>query len=174
MQELINGANAEWRTEVIDTLFLPHKADVIKSIPISYRLPPDKLIWSETRNGLFTVRSAYKLAVTWSSPPNRCTSSAANNLRRFWRRIWSIPVPHKIRHFMWRACCNALPMKDNLLRRKITQEELCKDCKGASETVGHVLWGCPKAKEAWECSKLVLSSTVELVFPGRYVEVADE
>jgi len=22
--------------------------------------------------------------------------------------------------------------------------------------VGHVLWWCPKAREAWECSKLVL------------------
>lgn len=25
--------------------------------------------------------------------------------------------------------------------------------------MGHVLWGCPKAKEAYECSKLVSSST---------------
>ena len=44
VEELINGANAKWRTKVIDILFLPHKAEVIKSIPISYRLPPDKLI----------------------------------------------------------------------------------------------------------------------------------
>lgn len=55
VQKLINGATAEWCTEVIDTLFLPHEADVIKSIPISYWLPPDKLIRSKTRNGLFTV-----------------------------------------------------------------------------------------------------------------------
>ena len=70
-------------------------------------------------------------------------------------------MPHIIRHFAWRECRNALPMKDNLLSRKITQDELCDDCKGASESMGHVLWGCPKAKEAWECSKLVLSSSVE-------------
>ena len=161
MQELINGATAEWRSGVIDTLFLPHEDDVIKSIPISFWLPPDKLIWSETRNGLFTVHSAYKLAMTWSLSPNRGTSLDASNMRRFWRRIWSITLPHKIRHFVWRACCNALPTKNNLMRRKITQEELCEECKGAPETVGHVLWGCPKVKEAWECSKLVLSGTDE-------------
>lgn len=60
---------------------------------------------------------------------------------------------------MWRACQNALPTKDNLLRRKIIQEEWCGDCKGALETVGHVLWGCLKANEAYGCSKLVSSST---------------
>lgn len=67
VQKLINGATVEWCIEVIDTLFLPHEADVIKSTPISYRLPPNKLIMSKTRNGLFTVRSAYMLVVTWTT-----------------------------------------------------------------------------------------------------------
>ena len=25
------------------------------------------------------------------------------------------------------------------------------------KTAGHALWGCPKAQEVWECSKLALS-----------------
>ena len=90
---------------------------------------------SLTRNGLFMMRSASKLPVTQSLSPNKGTSSDDSNMRHFWRRIWSIPMPHKIHHFVWRACCNALPTKNNLLRSKITQEELCKDCKGAPKTV---------------------------------------
>ena len=39
--------------------------------------------------------------------------------------------------------------------RKVIQEDICESCKEASETVRHVLWSCPKAKEVWECSKMV-------------------
>ncbi|XP_050290016.1 uncharacterized protein LOC126728194 [Quercus robur] len=153
--KLLDSEKGEWRTEVIDTVFLPHEADIIKSIPISARLPPDKLIWSETPNGLFTVRSAYKMAVNLLLSPNKGASSDASKLRSFWRRIWSIPVPYKIRHFMWHACRNALSKKDNLMRRKIVQDEVCEGCKEASESVFHVLWECRKAKKARECSKMV-------------------
>ena len=67
--------------------------------------------------------------------------------------------PHKICHFVWRACRDALSTKQNLLKQKIIQEEICEGCKEVLETVGHVLWGCPRAREAWECSKLVIRST---------------
>ena len=83
VQYLINATTAEWKATVIDTLFLPHEAEVIKSIPISSRLPPDKIIWTKTRNGLFIVRNAYKLAVNQSFSANRGTSSDTSNLRRF-------------------------------------------------------------------------------------------
>lgn len=73
VQDLINATIAEWKSMVIDTLFLPHEADVIKSIPISSHLPPDKLIWTETRNGLLTVRSADKLVVNRSLSSNKGT-----------------------------------------------------------------------------------------------------
>lgn len=127
------------------------------SMPIRSRLPPDKLIWTKTRNDLFSVRSAYHLATTWSFSSNRGTSFDNSTLKCFWKKIWCIPVPHKIRHFVWRACRDALPMKNNLLKRKFIQEELCEGCNEAPETVGHALWSCPKAKEAWDCSKLVIS-----------------
>ena len=96
VQELINEDTTEWKSSVIDALFLPHEADIIKSIPISSRLPPDKLIWTETRNGLFTVRSVYHLARTRSASNSRGTSSDNSTLKRFWKMIWSIPVLHKI------------------------------------------------------------------------------
>ena len=155
VQELINKDTAEWKSSVIDALFVPHEADIIKSIPISSKLPNDKLIWTETRNGLFTVRSAYHLARTRSVSNSRGTSSDNSTLKCFWKKIWSIPVPHKIQHFSWRACRDALPTKSNLLRRKVIQEDICESYREAPKTMGHVLRSCLKAKEIWECSKLV-------------------
>ena len=37
--------------------------DTVKCILLSMHLLADKLIWVETNNGLFTIKSAYKVAV---------------------------------------------------------------------------------------------------------------
>ena len=65
---------------MIDALFLPHEADTIKSIPLSTHLPPNKLIWAVTTNGLFSVRSAYRLAMEISQFDNAGSSSDGSGL----------------------------------------------------------------------------------------------
>lgn len=63
MSELINKEDASWKMEGIDALFLPHKAKTIKSIPLSAHLPVDKQIWACNSNGVFSVLSAYSVAM---------------------------------------------------------------------------------------------------------------
>ena len=48
VQELIDISTVSWKSSIVDTLFLPHEAKVIKGIPLSSRFPADKLIWTET------------------------------------------------------------------------------------------------------------------------------
>ena len=62
--DLIDSSTARWKNKVIDSLFIDHETDLIKSIPLSAALSPSKLVWAETNNGKFTVGSAYELAVT--------------------------------------------------------------------------------------------------------------
>lgn len=57
--ELITAEETSWNSEAISAPFMPHEAEVIRSIPLSIRLPEDKLIWAPSFNGLFSVRSAY-------------------------------------------------------------------------------------------------------------------
>lgn len=64
--ELINPETTSWKADVIDYLFLPFEADIIKSIPISCRLPTDKQLWAKIVNGNFSVRSAYVAGVRTS------------------------------------------------------------------------------------------------------------
>ena len=68
--------------------------------------------------------------------------------------MWSLPVPHKIRHFVWRSCRDILPMKTNLMRQKVVQDGICNKCGNKEETPGHVLQNCQKARETWDCSKV--------------------
>ena len=137
-------------------MFLPHEADVIKGIPLNSHLPVDKLIWAETPNGKFSVRSAYGVAVRLSKSDNKGISSDRSQLRLFWKRIWNLPLPHKVRHFAWRACRDILPTKVNLMRRNVVKDPFCDECKMEVESTGHLFWSCPRAREVWSCSKVVV------------------
>ncbi|XP_075665393.1 uncharacterized protein LOC142635062 [Castanea sativa] len=57
--KLINKENGCWKMEVLDSLFSPHEAKVIKGIPLNTQLPSDKLVWTASLHGYFTARSAY-------------------------------------------------------------------------------------------------------------------
>ena len=68
--------------------------------------------------------------------------------------MWSLLVPHKIRHFVWRSCRDILPTKTNLIRWKLLQDDICDECRNKEKTPNHVLWNCQKARENWQCSKV--------------------
>lgn len=45
----------------IDEIFLPFEAEMIKNIPLTKTPTTDKLIWTGTKDGIFSVKSAYHL-----------------------------------------------------------------------------------------------------------------
>ncbi|XP_075644363.1 uncharacterized protein LOC142615512 [Castanea sativa] len=139
VSELIDLENASWKSTVIDALFLPREAETIKSIPLSSRLPGDRLIWAMSSNVQFSVHSTYSLAVNLSQAANKGNSSNTSLVRRFWKPDWSLPVPHKTQHFMWRACREAFPTKVNLARRKVVMDNICDVCGLKAVSTGHVL-----------------------------------
>lgn len=154
ISELIDTTNICWKIDLLDQVFLPFEAEGIKSIPLSSRLPADKLIWAASPNGFFNVNSAYKVALELEKSSYLGLSSDDSNLRRVWTRIWKIQVPHKVRHFVWRACRDILPTNYNLKSRKILTEDVCAECNLDSKTIGHVFWSYLRAQRIWTCSGL--------------------
>ena len=69
-------------------------------------------------------------------------------------------VPNKVKHFTWKACRNILATKENLWRRKVTQEGLCEECGYTIESMTHFFWFCKQALVVWSHSKLVLPFTI--------------
>ena len=49
----------EWNLAVVKHLFNHVEADLVKSIPLSQRLQANRVVWGGTRNGKFSVSSAY-------------------------------------------------------------------------------------------------------------------
>ena len=61
VDRLINRDTMQWRGDLLDSVFLPRDAEVIRAIPLSARQPRNCLIWTGTKKGLFTVKSAYDM-----------------------------------------------------------------------------------------------------------------
>ena len=62
VSSLVDVDRRGWDVGKVKNTFLPHKAELILSMPISARLLEDSFIWAWNSNGRFTVKSAYIVA----------------------------------------------------------------------------------------------------------------
>jgi hypothetical protein len=112
VSDLLDG-HGNWKEELIRTKFIPVDADLILNIKSSRRMSEDILAWQPEKSGIFSVRSAYKLA--FNELPEQClfpaTSSRADGSNPCWLKIWSAKVPPKVKIFAWKAASEALPYK---------------------------------------------------------------
>ena len=98
----------------------------------------DILIWPLTAYGDYSVRSAYRMLVD-NENQSLPSSFAPNGDGSVWKKIWKVRVPHKIRHFLWRAAKDSLPTKQNLEARHIPVGNFCDGCGDHLESVMHAL-----------------------------------
>lgn len=127
-------------------MFLPHVASMILGIPLSLRKTPDRVVWAHTPSGEFST--SYKLLVA-SALVNNAGSSLGVAQKHFWKGVWQLHVPNKIKHFIWRVCNNVLQTKSNLFRRQITTSNTCELCNGAPKDVLSVGWSCKELEVVW-------------------------
>ena len=72
---LIDFDSRRWKVNLVKSLFLPFEARAILITPISYNLPSDKIIWVGNNRGVFTVKSAYYVALSLVESPEVLTYS---------------------------------------------------------------------------------------------------
>lgn len=65
-------------------------------------------------------------------------------------------VPNKIKVFGWRVCHGILPTWVNLLKRKITGDNVCPICTRFLEAKIHALWDYLVAQDVWVGSQIKL------------------
>ena len=73
--------------------------------------------------------------------------------KQVWNRLWKLSVPPKVRNFVWWASSNILPTQANLARRRVPIDPKCVVCGSSDETVLHILWQCPLARNVWALVK---------------------
>ena len=148
MDSLIDPVTRSWNEELVDGLFGVEDAEMIKRIPLSRSVAEDTLYWPYSASGHYTCRSGYRFLkdeselLAYPQAPQICD-------KKVWKAIWKLQVPPKIRNFIWRACHNALPTKQALMRLKIVADPICERCKLDVEDAEHALWSCPELDVVW-------------------------
>ncbi|KAF7842590.1 putative RNA-directed DNA polymerase [Senna tora] len=134
----------QWDIEKVNEVFEPLVAEAVIKIPLSRSNPKDSWMWRFNANGLFSVKSAYKVVHNSYSRTNTWTRYSS-----VWKKIWKGNLPPKIRSFCWRACRGILPTCINLKNRGVDVDTRCL-CGLDDEDTCHALVACPVLKPLWD------------------------
>jgi hypothetical protein len=174
VSELIIGDTKMCNTSMVSEVFMEDEAKHICQMVVSPLAQRDRLVWMGNKNGHYTVRSGYHFAMEGVDREEGCTSDSSG-LSQLWQKVWNFRGPRALKMFLWRACNNILPTKENLYKRKIVDNPQCDICGADTETVGHILWSCVAAKDVWlENMKPIQKSTsAEIDFQHLFVQLFD-
>ncbi|XP_059458355.1 uncharacterized protein LOC132187949 [Corylus avellana] len=151
VSELIEPTSSRWNIPLIREIFWEEEADLICGLPLSRYNMQDRLIWKCTSSGEFSVRSAYHLELERNAA-NYGGGSKQSDYNAIWKNIWNLTVSNATKVFIWRACSNILPTKENLKNRGVLEDAICILCTREVETIAHALWHCPAAQDVWRIS----------------------
>lgn len=91
MAELIDFSTNTWDVQLVQQTFIPEDANIILQIPI-HEHAEDVVAWHFDKKA--HEEGDFK-----------------------WRRLWELPLPNKILHFLWRVTTYSLPLRMKLQRR---------------------------------------------------------
>jgi hypothetical protein len=156
VSHLLRRGSNEWDEGTLRRYFFPWDVDEILKIRLPATKRPDWVTWQYEKTGLFTVRSAYRLALERAQNLNEVgTCSAANGERRKWCKIWKLPVLLKVHNFIWKMLKNGIPTNANRQYRHITNDASCEMCGASREDCFHATMECPHAKTLREAMREV-------------------
>lgn len=135
--------STEWDSDVVEDLFNDHDKQLIYNIQLAKNCRTDTWFWAHELNGIYTVKSAYKLARNMLRPWDE------NNNDSIWKRLWRVKVPAKVKTFLWRTLANCLPTLNNLQTKKNHVCVTCPLCGLEEETADHCLIHCIFARACW-------------------------
>jgi hypothetical protein len=160
---LICDDSMTWNLPLLHSMFMANDVECILSIPLSKRKPFDVLlICNGTKQGTFSVKSAYRMLYSYQAATEASSSSSRNPAHQFWSSSWATSVPPKVQVFIWRACKGILPTQTHLFDKGISNTFSCVWCGDEAETEDHLLWRCEFAQRVWNESPVTFASRVHV------------
>lgn len=68
--------------------------------------------------------------------------------------VWKLITAPKIKVFLWKTLCNAIPAGELLIKRGIKLDPVCNTCGFQGESVNHIVFGCSVARQVWALAKI--------------------
>lgn len=156
VSELMLSGSKVCNAELISRVFSRRDAEAILQIPISHLGQKDRLVWQFINNGIFSVNSAYQWLARQKrqaiNEPESCSGKQQQS--KMWKRLWSMQIKRKIKHFLWRAYHRIIPTNEKLREKGLTVDEWCKVCGEDKETMERMFFHCRKAQLIWKLSQV--------------------
>lgn len=94
VSDLLEQGRREWDFELLRHIFNEPDVESISRIKLPQRHSEDFLAWHFERSGMFSVRSAYNLALKLANMDTQQASSGEpDGERRLWSRVWEGTIP---------------------------------------------------------------------------------
>ncbi|XP_074292350.1 uncharacterized protein LOC141619219 [Silene latifolia] len=150
VSELLNVDGRSWNLELVNATFLPFERERIWNIRLGDTRTRDLWFWEPERDGVYTVKTAYKLLVGARLSVDYGDMSEWEREKWLWNRLWKVPVWPRIRLFFWQLCSEALATGANIASRVRGENFLCPLCNSCFESSLHLFRDCWVANRVWE------------------------
>jgi hypothetical protein len=108
ISQLIREGTNDWDEAQVRQIFQPWDVEEI------LKIKPDSIAWYYEKFRVFLVRSAYRLALSRAlNLEEEGSSLTPKGEKAVWKRLWNLPIPPKVRNFLWKMVKNGLPTNDN-------------------------------------------------------------
>ncbi|KAK6117057.1 hypothetical protein DH2020_049200 [Rehmannia glutinosa] len=131
-----------WNVNLIKQLFDQQVSEAIIQVPICWQQGCDRIYWMLTSNKKFSVHSAYQALCSRKMNLLDCCegSTGAERRRNGWKKIWTLKIKGKLKHFIWKCFQNVLPVLSVLGKRGMKVDTKCVWCGEEEETIDHLLF----------------------------------
>ncbi|XP_013709134.2 uncharacterized protein LOC125594011 [Brassica napus] len=154
--DLLDPISKDWQHERLRELVIPSDIPLIRSLRPTRSTRPPSYCWNLTKSGVYSVKSGYQLAMdSLDDPePDKVLKPSITALQA---KVWTLKTTKKIKHFIWQALSNCIPVCNALSDRHCGTDRCCPRCGSDEETINHLLFECPPSVQAWALADIPYS-----------------
>jgi hypothetical protein len=113
VSDLIDNNTGAWNVLQVQQMFNARDSLEITRIPLNIQQEADKPIWKLSRNGIYSVRSAYYQLMEVIIDNNHL------KIEGNWRKLWQLGVPNKVKLFLWPTLRGCLPVRSRIVNKGV-------------------------------------------------------
>ena len=153
VSQLIDPTSRNWNLNMLRDLFPWKDVEIIlKQRPLFFK--EDSFCWLHSHNGLYSVKTGYEFLSKQVHHRLYQEAKVKPSVNSLFDKIWNLHTAPKIRIFLWKALHGAIPVEDRLRTRGIRSDDGCLMCDTENETINHILFECPLARQVWAITHL--------------------
>ncbi|KAK8628572.1 hypothetical protein V6N13_009159 [Hibiscus sabdariffa] len=107
--------------------------------------PPQGWLDLDTPGWRWTVSRQFTTALAYAF----IMDTELSSIDPIWNNIWSLPIPQRVKTFLWLTLHNRNLTNAKRFWRHLTSSALCDVCGGAMEDMDHILRHCKTARGLW-------------------------